>query len=39
MLDRKTGNFAGVWHLQLSFSTSTGADQCDSGEVAFSLKL
>jgi hypothetical protein len=38
-LDRRTGNFAGVWHVQLSFTTSSGPDQCDSGDVAFRLKL
>jgi hypothetical protein len=38
-LSRRTGNFSGVWHLQLNFSTSSGTDSCDSGEVAFRLKL
>jgi hypothetical protein len=38
-LNRKTGDFSGVWHLQLSFRTSNGTDSCDSGAVAFRLKL
>jgi hypothetical protein len=38
-LNRKTGDFSGVWHVALSFTTSSGPDQCDSGNVAFRLKL
>jgi hypothetical protein len=38
-LNRRTGDFSGVWHLQVNFSTSSGPDQCDSGNVAVQLKL
>lgn len=38
-LNRRTGDFKGVWHLQVNFSTSSGTDSCDSGLVTFELKL
>lgn len=38
-LNRRTGDFKGIWHLQVDFSTSSGTDSCDSGLVTFQLKL